>query len=312
MRLIFLGTPEFAVVILKRLIESDHQLLAVVTQPDKPAGRGQKIQEPPVKRFAKEQGLPVLQPTTPRDPNFLAQIQAFSPECIPYAAYGKILPPTFLAIPPHGCLNVHASLLPKYRGAAPIQWAIINGEEVTGITIMKAEEGLDTGPILLQKEVPIDPEDTAGTLSEKLAQVGAELLLQALDLLEKGEAEYHPQDDSQATYAPLIKPEMTHLHWEEPAERLRNKIRAFNPRPGALTRFKGKDLKIWSARALPEKTGVTPGKILFLRSEGVGVATGEGILLLQEVQPAGGKKMPAVDWARGQRIQTGEGFELLP
>lgn len=301
-----MGTPEFAVPSLHALLDAGHEVLAVVTQPDKPVGRKQVLTPPPLKVAALERGLPVLQPERVRDEGFLSEIRRLAPELVAYAAYGKILPKSFLDIPPHGCLNVHASLLPKYRGAAPIQWALINGETVTGISIMRADEGLDTGPVLLQREEPIYPDDTAGTLSERLARLGAEALVEAVRLIELGQAVYTPQDDAQATYAPMLKPEHAILDWNEPAEALRNRIRGLNPKPGAVASMGGRDVKIWRAAAVEGNPDAEPGVLIALSREGPIVQTGRGALLLLEVQPAGGRRQSGAEFARGWRVAVGQ------
>ena len=301
-----MGTPEFAVPSLHALLDAGHEVLAVVTQPDKPVGRRQVLTPPPLKVAALERGLPVLQPERVKDEEFLAKIRRLAPELVAYAAYGKILPKSFLDIPPHGCLNVHASLLPKYRGAAPIQWALINGETVTGISIMRADEGLDTGPVLLQREEPIYPDDTAGTLSERLARLGAEALVEAVRLIELGRAVYTPQDDAQATYAPMLKPEHTVLNWSEPAEALRNRVRGLNPKPGAVASMGGREVKVWRAAVVEGDPNAEPGVLIALSREGPVVQTGRGALLLLEVQPAGGRRQSGAEFARGWRVAVGQ------
>jgi methionyl-tRNA formyltransferase len=306
MRIVFMGTPEFAVPSLHALLDAGHEVLAVVTQPDKPVGRRQVLTPPPLKVAALERGLPVLQPERVKDEEFLAKIRRLAPELVAYAAYGKILPKSFLDIPPHGCLNVHASLLPKYRGAAPIQWALINGETVTGISIMRADEGLDTGPVLLQREEPIHPDDTAGTLSERLARLGAEALVEAVRLIELGRAVYTPQDDAQATYAPMLKPEHTVLNWSEPAEALRNRVRGLNPKPGAVASMGGREVKVWRAAVVEGDPNAEPGVLIALSREGPVVQTGRGALLLLEVQPAGGRRQSGAEFARGWRVAVGQ------
>ena len=244
MRLIYMGTPEFAVPPLLALMESNHEIVAVVTQPDKPVGRKKTLTPPPVKVAALERGIPVLQPNSARSAAFHGQVRELAPEAVGYAAYGKILPQAFLDLPPHGCLNVHASLLPKYRGAAPIQWAVMNGETVTGVSIMRAEAGLDTGPVLLRAEEPIRPDDTAGTLSERLSQLGARLLVEAMDAVEAETAVYTPQNDAEATHAPLLTVEVARMDWTRSAEGLRNQVRGLNPKPGAVTAYGGREVKV--------------------------------------------------------------------
>ncbi|MGQ9523325.1 MAG: methionyl-tRNA formyltransferase [Armatimonadota bacterium] len=306
MRIVFMGTPDFAVPSLDALLEAGHDVLAVVTQPDKPVGRRRVLTPPPLKTAALERGLPVLQPERAKDESFLAQMRALAPDLVAYAAYGKILPPSFLEIPKHGCINVHASLLPKYRGAAPIQWAIINGETVTGVSIMRAEVGLDTGPVLLQRELPIGPDETAGELSARLAQLGAEMLVEAVELIETGKAVYTPQDDSLATYAPTLKPEDAVLDWYQPAENVRNRVRALNPKPGAVTVVRGREVKVWKAQVVEGDHEAEPGTVVAVLREALVVQALDAGVLLEEVQPAGGKKMSGGDLARGWRIGAGE------
>ena len=305
-RLIYMGTPEFAVPPLLALIEAGHAVVAVVTQPDKPVGRKRLLSPPPVKEAALERGIPVLQPTSARSAAFHEEVRALAPEVVGYAAYGKILPQAFLDIPPHGCLNVHASFLPKYRGAAPIQWAIMNGETVTGVSIMRAEAGLDTGPVLLAEEESIRPDDTAGTLMERLSHLGARLLVEAMRRVEAGEASYTPQDDAAATHAPLLTAEVAAMDWTRTAETLRNQVRGLNPKPGAVTRFRDREVKVWQAERRDESGEA--GTVLRVEDAGPAVAAGQGALLLTEVQPSGSRRMSGGEFARGQRVTAGEVF----
>ena len=260
MRIIFMGTPEFAVPSLKALIESEDKVIAVVTQPDKPKGRGLEVVPPPTKVLAEKHGISVLQPQKIKTEEFFNELQKFNPDLICVVAYGKLLPKNILDMPPHGCINVHASLLPKYRGAAPINWAIIRGEKVTGITTMKMDVGMDTGDMLLKREVQIDDEDNGETLSEKLSHVGAELLIDTIRLLKKGELQPIPQDHSQATYTPMLEKEHGKIDWEKPAEEIRNLIRGTLPWPGAYTTLDGKLLKIYRAGVSDGVGG--PGEVI--------------------------------------------------
>ncbi|HSE83761.1 MAG TPA: methionyl-tRNA formyltransferase [Thermodesulfobacteriota bacterium] len=303
MRIIFMGTPEFAVPSLKALIEPEDEVIAVVTQPDKPKGRGLEVVPPPTKVLAEKHGISVLQPQKIKTEEFFNNLKEFSPDLICVAAYGKILPKNILDLPPYGCINVHASLLPKYRGAAPINWAIIRGEKVTGITTMKMDEGMDTGDMLLKKEVLIDDEDTGETLSEKLSHVGAELLIHTIRLLKKGELQPIPQDHSQATYAPMLKKEHGEIEWEKPAEEIRNLIRGTIPWPGAYTTVDGKLLKVHKA-GVSEGTG-KPGEVIKSDSRILRVSTGKGALHLLELQLEGGKRLPIEEFLRGRRIKEG-------
>ena len=298
MKVLFMGSPKFAIPILDGLL-AHHQVVGVVTQPDRPAGRGLKLHPPPVKELALAHGIPVFQPESLKREEAVAWIKAKEPDVIVVAAFGQILPPAVLRIPPYGCLNVHASLLPRYRGAAPIQAAILNGDLETGITIILMDEGLDTGPILARKAIPISPEDTAGTLEEKLSRLGAELLLETLPLWVEGKIKPSPQE-GEPSYTKPVKKEEGLLDWGLPAEFLARKVRAFNPWPGAFTFWKGKLLKIWKAVPAASAPGETPGKV-FRDSEGVKVACGSGALLLKEIQLEGRSRMGPEEFARGQR-----------
>ena len=298
-----MGTPVFAVHSLRALIESGEEVIAVVTQPDKPKGRGLEIVPPPTKLLAEKHGIPVLQPAKIKTEEFFNELKKFSPDLICVAAYGKILPKNILDFPPHGSINVHASLLPKYRGAAPINWAIIRGEKITGITTMKMDEGMDTGDILLKKEVPIDDEDTGETLSEKLSEIGAKLLIETIRLLKEGKLSPIPQDHSQATYAPMLKKEDGKIDWEKPAEEIRNLIRGVLPWPGAYINLEGKLLKIYKVR-LAEGEG-KPGEVMKSDSGILRVATGKDTLDILELQIEGGKKLKTKEFSRGRKIKEG-------
>ncbi len=303
-RLIFMGTPRFAAPILESLIEN-YEVVGVVTQPDRAAGRGRKMTAPPVKKVALAHGLSVLQPASLRRSEAVAELVDRAPDVIVVAAYGQILPRQVLDIPPHGCLNVHASLLPRHRGAAPTAAAILAGGEVTGVTIMLMEEGLDTGPILAQAECQITSQDTTESLSAKLAVLGAELLGRILPRWLRGEIEPHPQDESQATYSPMISKEKGLLDWSRPALELWRQVRAYHPWPGMYTYWKGKRLKVLGARPLLTwKSSEEPGQVLSL-PEGLAVITGKGALLLEEVQLAGKRRMSGAEFARGQKGLVG-------
>jgi methionyl-tRNA formyltransferase len=306
MRVIFMGTPEFAVPSLESLLSSGHQVIGVVTQPDRPKGRGQAIVESAVKQVARRAGLPVLQPLKMKDPALLASLQEWNPEVIAVAAFGRILPPAILALPPQGCVNVHASLLPKYRGAAPIQWALINGERETGITTMLMDTGLDTGPVLLQEQVAIQPDDTAGSLSVRLAQVGGRLLLATLDGLKAGTLSPRPQDDAAATLAPLLKKEDGLIDWTLEAPAIANRIRGLTPWPGAYT-FLG-PIRWLICRAQPAARptqGHAPGTVLDANKDGVLVATGSGTLAITELQPANSRRMTVGQYLAGHPVPAG-------
>lgn len=308
MRVVFMGTPEFAVPSLQAIVNAGQEVPLVVTQPDKPAGRGLKLTPPPVKVAAQKLGLVVFQPEKLNVPESLEVIAQAKPDVLVVVAYGRMLKEQCLAIPPKGCINVHPSLLPKYRGPAPIQHAILNGDEVTGVTTMFMDTGMDTGDIILQRQVPIDPDDTAGTLSKKLSMVAAELLVETLKLVEEGRAPRVPQDHSQATYAPLMPSEIAHLDFGEPAIRLRNLIRALNPEPGAYAFFRGKRVKFWRAQAVEGKPTEPPGTIIFIDKNRMLVATGDGLLLPTELQTEGKKSLTVSEWLKGVQPRIGEQF----
>ncbi len=306
MNLVFMGTAAFAVPSLERLLAADYAVLAVVTQPDRPRGRGQRVAPSPVKLGALAHGCPILQPASAAEAEFLAQLEALEPEIIIVVAYGQLLPPALLAIPAKGCANVHASLLPKFRGAAPINWALIRGERETGVTIMLLDETLDTGPILLQSKVKIDPTDNVQTLQDRLAVVGAESLLKALEGIEAGVLKPVPQDHSQATYAPKLRKEHGIIRWDRRAIELANLIRGVTPRPGAFTVHAGAPLKIWRASVITAPGAGRPGQIAKVDAHGAWVETGDGYLVLEEVQPAGGRKMEIAAYARGHPLLSGD------
>ena len=310
MRIVFMGTPEFAVPSLEALLRSEDQVVGVVTQPDRPKGRGQELTAPPVKQLAERSGIPVLQPTKMKDPAFLSALQAWQPDVIAVAAFGRILPPAILSLPPQGCINVHGSLLPKYRGAAPIQWAIINGEREAGITTMLMDEGMDTGAMLLQEAIPIEPEDTGGSLGIKLAQVGAKLLIETLRQLKAGQLHPIIQDHSQATLAPILKKEHGLIDWKLSATALANCVRGLAPWPGAYTfarhHNRTERWNIWEAR-VAETSGSLgqPGTIIKVEKDRLLMATGEGTLAITALQPAGGRRMTVPQYLAGHPIDPG-------
>jgi len=299
-----MGTPDFAAPVLKALI-GQYDIVAVVTQPDRRAKRGRKLEASPVKVVALTHDLPVLQPPRLRQPNVVAELTALVPEAIVVAAFGQILPSEVLAIPPRGCLNVHASLLPRHRGAAPVAAAILAGEEETGVTIMLMDEGMDTGPILSQAACPIFPQDTRESLGARLAQLGAGLMMDTLPRWLAGAIEPRPQDHSQAAYCRIIAKQDGLIDWSQSAVEIWRRSRAYHPWPGAYTFWRGKLLKVLRAEALPQWSGEgEPGRVMAL-DEGLAVATGEGALLLGEVQLAGKRALSAEDFARGQRDFVG-------
>jgi len=305
-RLVFMGTPEFAVPVLEALV-GRYQVVAVVTQPDRAAGRRRRVKSPPVKKRALAHDLPLLQPPSLRRPEAAAEMRELAPDVIVVAAFGQILPPGVLAIPPHGCLNVHASILPRYRGAAPIAAAILAGEEQTGVTLMLMDEGMDTGPILAQAGCKIEPQDTTGSLSVKLAYLGADLLVETLPPWLDGQVAPQPQDDSLATYCRIITKKDGLLDWSLPATDLWLRVRAYHPWPGTYTYWQGKLLKILRAQPVTTSpSGATvpsdkePGRVISA-DDGVAVVTGTDALLLEEVQFAGKRAMAVQEFIRGQR-----------
>ena len=301
-----MGTPGFAVPSLAALAEAVDVTL-VLCNPDRPAGRGRSMASPPVKEEAVRRGIPVFQPEKARHPDAVARIAAEAPDLIVVAAYGHILPKSILDIPRLGCINVHASLLPKYRGAAPINWAVARGETVTGITIMRMDEGMDTGPMLHAREVPIGGEDTAETMFSKLSVLGAEALREALRRLQEGTLCETPQDAALATYAPLLKKEHGRIDWRRPAGEIRDLVRGMTPWPSAFALHAGKTLKILSSAIAAESaTAAEPGEFVALGRDGISVACGEGVLRLRVVQPEGGKAMDAWAYAQGRRVAAGE------
>jgi len=306
LRTVFMGTPGFAVPSLAVLAEAVDVTL-VLCNPDRPAGRGRAMASPPVKEEAVRRGIPVFQPEKARHPDAVARIAAEAPDLIVVVAYGHILPKSILAIPRIGCVNVHASLLPRYRGAAPINWAVARGETVTGITIMRMDEGMDTGPMLHAREMPIGEEDTAETMFAKLSILGAEALREALRRLQEGALDETPQDAALATYAPLLTKEHGRIDWSRPAGEIRNLVRGMTPWPSAFALHAGKTLKVLSP-VLAAESGPAgePGEIVALGRDGVSVACGKGVLRLQVVQPEGGKAMEAWAYAQGRRVAVGE------
>jgi methionyl-tRNA formyltransferase len=300
-----MGTPEFALPSLNALHHSEHTLLAVVTQPDRPKGRGGHLAPPPAKLMAERFGLSVLQPTKMKDPAFLESLRALKPDLIVVVAFGRILPPEVLDLPVRGCVNVHASLLPRYRGAAPIQWAIINGDSESGVTTMRMDPGMDTGDILLTEKETILPEDTAGSLSARLAERGADLLLQTLKGIENGEIIPVPQDHSQATLAPLLEKEAGEIDWADPAIGIHNRIRGLSPWPGAYTYYNDERWRIWKTAVIDQSAEKPPGTIVTVDPEGLRVATGKGTLEILELQPANRRRMTAPEFLAGHSIEPG-------
>jgi len=306
MRLVFMGTPDFASASLEALLRSDDSVVGVVTQPDRPKGRGQILALSPVKLLAQREQIPLLQPLKMKDPEFLHALAGWKPDLIAVAAFGRILPPVILSLPPLGCINVHGSLLPKYRGAGPIQWAIVNGETETGITTMLMDEGMDTGAMLLQEAVPITPDDTTGTLSPRLAEIGGGLLVETIARLKAGTLVPRPQDTSQATLAPLLTKEDGAIDWALPATALANRVRGLSPWPGTYTPVASGDRwTIWRALALPGPMTKPPGMVVAVTNEAIHVATGDGILAVMELQPANSRRMAVSQYLAGHPIAVG-------
>jgi methionyl-tRNA formyltransferase len=304
LRIVFFGTPAFAVPLLRALLAGPDEVVAVVCQPDKPAGRGQQTTAPPVKVAAQEAGVPVLQPQKLRTPDFAAALQAYSPDLAVVAAYGKILPKAVLDVPRYGCINVHASLLPKYRGAAPIQWAILRGETETGITIMQMNEQMDAGDILLQQSTAIGDDETYGELQARLADFGAGVLLEALHRLRAGMLAARPQDPAAVTLAPTISKEDGRIDWARPAVGIARMVRAFNPWPSAYTQLGGALLKIHRAQATAAPAAAPAGTVT-TAGAGIAVATADGTLVITELQLAGRKRLTAAEFCRGGHVHAG-------
>ena len=306
MRIVFMGTPEFAVPSLKALVEAGYEICGVFTQPDKPKNRGMKLQESPVKEYALSDGLPVFQPVKMRDGEALTVLQELKPDLIAVAAYGKILPVDILELPPLGCVNVHSSLLPKYRGAAPINWAILNGEDETGVTIQRMAEGVDTGDVLAQVSTPIDISENAAQLLARLARLGAELLIKTVRELEAGLARPVPQDESRASHAPMLSKELSPMDWGKTARQLHDQVRGLYPWPSAAAVLDGIRCKIIRTSLISEETDQQPGTVLQADKKGLRVACGDGkVLEILELQPDGKKTMPAAAFLMGHPIQTG-------
>lgn len=307
MRLVFMGTPDFASASLEALLKSDNSVVGIVTQPDRPKGRRQILTPSPVKLLAQREQIPLFQPLKMKDPEFSQTLADWKPDLIAVAAFGRILPSAILSLPPRGCINVHGSLLPKYRGAGPIQWAIINGETETGITTMLMDEGMDTGAMLLQEVIPITPDDTAGTLSPRLAELGGRLLVETIARLKAGTLVPRPQDASQATMAPLLKKEDGVIDWALPATVLVNRVRGLSPWPGAYTTTAGGDRwTIWRALVLPGPVTKPPGTVVGVTTEAIHVATREGVLAVTELQPANSRRMAVSQYLAGHPVAVGE------
>ena len=307
MNVLFAGTPEFAARCLEALLKSRHRVIGVITQPDRPAGRGFALAPSPVKKLASARGIQMTQPESLRDAQAQAKLKHFRADVIVVAAYGLILPRPVLELPRHGAINIHASLLPRWRGAAPIQRALLAGDRHTGVSIMQMDDGLDTGPVLMQEEIPILEDDTMGTLRDRLAELGAKLIVQALDALQAGVIKATPQSAEGVTYAAKLEKREARVDWREGALTVNRQVRALNPSPGADARVRGVELKIWRCATAAGRGN--PGEILSIGPEGLCVACGEDALVITELQRSGGKRLRAADFLRGFPLTTGERFD---
>lgn len=308
-RIVFFGTPSFAIPTLKSLLQGPDELVAVVTQPDREKGRGRKVIPSPVKELALQHGITPLQPGKVKEEAFQEHIRALQPELIVVVAYGQILPKSILKIPQYGAVNVHASLLPQYRGAAPIVWAILKGEKTTGVTTMLMDEGMDTGDILLQEEIPIEEADTAETLQQRLALLGAQLLMETLEKMKAGNIHPIPQDHSKATYAPPLKKEDGRIDWRKEAKEIDLQVRAFDPWPGAFTELDGRLLKVYRGEVRKGKPAGKAGTVVWAGSDFIEVETGNDSFLIKEVQLEGKRRMSVRDFLSGHSISVGKVFQ---
>lgn len=313
MKIVFMGTPDFAVPALQALAAAGHEVLLAITQPDKKKGRGKAVQYPPVKEAALALGIPVLQPVRIREEEWIRRLQEYKPDLGVVSAFGQILPKEILEWPRLGCINIHASLLPKYRGAAPIQQCIIDGEQRSGVTIMQMDEGLDTGAMLAKTEVLLDEEETGGSLHDKLSAAGARLLIDTLPALEAGTVAAVPQEDEKSTYAGMLKKEMGNIDWTRPAVEIERLIRGLNPWPSAYTSFRGKTLKLWRAKVveMDESKAVSAGEVLAVTKQALVIATGSGALSILELQLEGKKRMDIESFLRGYPVSVGEQLEHI-
>lgn len=306
MKIIFMGTPDFSVGTLKALIEAGHEIVLAVTQPDKPKGRGGKMQFPPVKEAAMEYQIPVFQPKKVRDPDCIEELRKYQADIMVVIAFGQILPAEILKMTPYGCVNVHASLLPKYRGAAPIQWAVINGEKVSGVTTMQMDEGLDTGDMLLKTEVVLDEKETGGSLHDKLSEAGAKLCVRTLKALEEKTLKPEAQGDSPTEYARMLDKSLGNIDWNQSAIEIERLIRGLTPWPSAYTDWDGKVMKIWEARVIAgQEPQEIPGTVVGVDKDGFCVQTGQGLLKVLALQIPGKKRMEAGPFLRGYPIKQG-------
>jgi methionyl-tRNA formyltransferase len=310
LRTVFMGTPDFAVACLDMLVQEDYPVVAVVTQPDRPKGRGQKLTYSPVKEAALAYNLPVLQPASIKTEEYYQQLAALKPDIIVVVAFGQILPKKILDLPPYGCINVHASLLPKYRGSAPIHWAVINGETTTGITTMYMDVGMDTGDMIVKAETPVLPEDTTGSLHDKLQSLGAAVLSETLKKIAACQAPRQPQSEAEATYTRLLCRNTERIDWHQPAIAIHNLVRGLNPWPVAYCKYQNKSLKIWQTKVYDsEAQCFEPGRVIKITRDGLVVETGRGTLEILEIQPESKRRMKASDCACGYCMTVGSQFE---
>lgn len=309
MKVMFMGTPDFAVGTLEEIIKAGHEVVLVVSQPDKAVGRSKALKYTPVKACALEHGLEVYQPERVKSPECVEYLKTFEPDLIVVEAFGQIISKEILELPKYCCINVHASLLPKYRGASPIQWAVINGDEETGVTIQRMDEGVDTGDIIATETVTLAKDETAGSLFDRLAEVGAKLCVKTMEAIENGTATFTPQDSSKATHTGKIHKEMGNIDWNGSAKQIECLIRGLNPWPSAYTKLGDKSLKIWKAEVLPDEKKAAPGCILSAGKEGIKVQTGDGILALTEIQLEGKKRMSTEAFLNGYTVEAGTYFK---
>lgn len=311
MRVIFMGTPDFSVGTLEAIIEAGHEVVLVVSQPDKPKGRSGQLQPTPVKECALAHNIPVFQPEKIKAPENVAKLAEYNPDIIIVVAFGQIVSKEILDMPKYGCVNVHASILPKYRGAAPIQWAVINGDETTGVTTQRMDVGVDTGDIIGTVEYKLAQDETGGSLFDHLAELGAKLCVETMEKIEKGEATYTPQNHELATHTKKIEKELGNIDFTKSAKEIECLIRGLNPWPSAYTHLNGKTMKLWKARVIDEHTEQKPGTIVRLTKDEIWVQTGNGILALLEVQLEGKKRMPVADFLRGGKLEEGSVFTRM-
>ncbi len=305
MKIVFMGTPDIAVPCLQKIIDEKYEILGVVTQPDKPKGRGKKLGMSPVKELAIENNIPVYQPVKARDKEFIDKIKSLNPDVIVVVAFGQILPKEILEIPKLGCINVHVSLLPKYRGAAPINWVIINGEEKTGVTTMYMDEGLDTGDMILKTEVNLDENITAGELHDKMMNIGAETLKETLRLIEEGNAPREVQNHEEFSYAPIMNKSLGNIDFSKSAREINNLVRGVNPWPSAYTTYNDVIMKVWKTKVLDEKSTKDVGTIIDVSKDGIKVSTIDNVLLIEEIQMPNKKRMLVGEYIKGNTIETG-------